>query len=81
MIQFTSYSCINAAPSAAVRKQVPLATVLQSAGLSRLRHFLRFYNGVIMHQSGGNRPNTQPVGMEVEVETLSNKVCLFVVVL
>lgn len=44
MQQFTPYSCRHATTSAALRKQVPIATILTAAGWASEGTFRRFYN-------------------------------------
>ena len=44
MQEFTPYTCRHASTSAAVRKQVPVATILMAAGWSNEGTFRRFYD-------------------------------------
>lgn len=48
---FTPYSCRHAATSAAMKRQVPLATILQSAGWIGEGTFQRFYNRPLAAQA------------------------------
>ena len=54
MQQFTPYSCRHATSSAAVRKQVPITTILTAAGWASEGTFRRFYDRPILETTSTN---------------------------